>query len=79
MTSEPNDPDLSEGDLNSSSNRRLWQEGHLDEATTDELARDAQFFLHQGLSTPCLNEIVGCEGSELIDRQRPGIPGFPWQ
>ncbi len=57
----------SEGDLNLSDRRRTWQEGHLDETARALLEEDARWFLHQALSTPCLNAVQGCSGSRLVD------------
>ena len=59
----------SEGDVNLSSARESWQRAHLDEETRTLLAEDARYFLHQSLSSPCLNALSGCEGSFLIDLQ----------
>jgi 4-aminobutyrate aminotransferase len=59
----------SEGDVNLTSARTAWQSAHLDEATRAMLAEDARYFLHQSLSSPCLNALSGCEGSFLIDLQ----------
>ncbi len=59
----------SEGDVNASSHRQAWAERHLDPATRELLAADARVFLHQALSTPCLNAVAACEGSYLIDLQ----------
>jgi len=39
----------------------------LPEATRDLLSEDEEWFLHQSLSTPCLNALQGSEGAELID------------
>lgn len=60
------DIDLSEGDSNLSENRQTWLQT-LDPATRELLDRDARCFLHQSLSTPCINALAGCEGSRLID------------
>ena len=57
----------SEGDLNLSPNRRAWAAENIDEETRHWLEEDAKYFLHQSLSTPCLNVMAGCEGSEIID------------
>ncbi|MBT9332339.1 (R)-1-hydroxy-2-aminoethylphosphonate ammonia-lyase [Paracidobacterium acidisoli] len=59
----------SEGDVNSSVAREAWQREHLDEETQELLAEDARYFLHQSLSSPCLNALSACEGSFLIDVQ----------
>ena len=59
--------DNTEGDFNSTPLRHMWQDQNIDLSVRETLARDDQFFLHQSLSTPCLTEIVKCEGSYLID------------
>jgi 4-aminobutyrate aminotransferase len=48
----------------------------LDEETQHCLERDARVFLHQSLSTPCLNVLTGCEGIYLIDVQGHRIMDF---
>jgi len=63
----PNAPAQSEGDVNLSSRRRRWQAGHLDDATRNLLARDSDAFLHQSVSTPCLNAIRKAEGIWIED------------
>jgi 4-aminobutyrate aminotransferase len=66
-------PDLaglhSEGDLNLSPHRVAWSAAHLDDVTRHWLAEDAQYFLRQSLSTPCLNVLKACRGSHLEDLQ----------
>lgn len=57
--------DLSEGDVNFSPGRLGWLRDHLDEQTKDWLAADARYFLHQSLSTPCLDVLTECRGSVL--------------
>jgi len=57
----------SEGDLNISPLRREWAASHVGEAAKALLDRDANVFLHQSLSTPCLNALKSCRGSELED------------
>ena len=59
----------SEGDVNHSPLRERWQSEHLDTETRALLEEDARYFLHQSLSTPCLNVLARCEGSHLIDAQ----------
>jgi 4-aminobutyrate aminotransferase len=61
--------DLSEGDSNLSPARRNWQERQIDTETRRWLAADAQYFMRQSLSTPCLNVLTDCGGSRIIDRQ----------
>lgn len=67
MKSREPHADRSEGDINLSPRRQVWQGQHLDPAARDLLAADAGVYLHQSLSTPCLNAIQGAEGSYLID------------
>lgn len=57
----------SEGDLNLSPRRQAWAAEYIDAETQALLDEDADVFLHQSLSTPCLNVLEGCEGSYLID------------
>jgi 4-aminobutyrate aminotransferase len=59
----------SEGDVNRSAAREAWQSEHLDQETRDLLAEDERYFLHQSLSSPCLNALSACDGSFLIDMQ----------
>ncbi|MEZ4607777.1 MAG: aspartate aminotransferase family protein [Deinococcales bacterium] len=56
-----------EGDVNLSDLRRAWQREHLHEETFALLERDAGVFLHQALSTPCLNALKSSEGIYLTD------------
>ncbi len=58
-----------EGDLNLSPHRQAWLAHDLDDATRDLLDDDARYFLHQSLSTPCLNVIERCEGIYFEDAQ----------
>jgi len=57
--------DASEGDVNTSTLRSAWRAG-LDQETHALLDRDADIFLHQALSTPCLDALSGAEGPWLI-------------
>jgi 4-aminobutyrate aminotransferase len=66
---EKMDVPQSEGDVNFSPLRASWQREHLNDETRALLEEDARYFLHQSLSTPCLNVLNGCEGSFLIDTQ----------
>ncbi len=59
----------SEGDLNISSRRTAWQADALDDETRALLEEDARYFLHQSLSTPCLNALQACDGIYLEDMQ----------
>lgn len=60
-------PTHSESDVNLSSRRRQWQAAHLDTATRALLDRDSRAFLHQSVSTPCLNGIRKAEGIWIED------------
>jgi len=59
----------SEGDINISPLRERWQAESIDDATRSLLADDARYFLHQSLSTPCLNGMQACEGIWIEDLQ----------
>ncbi len=56
-----------EGDINISPNRQTWQAGHLSAETKRMLAEDAECFLHQSMSTPCLNAMKGASGAWIED------------
>ena len=60
-------PSQSEGDINGTPRRSAWQAEHLDDATRALLARDSAVFLHQSVSTPCLNGIAKAEGIFIED------------
>jgi 4-aminobutyrate aminotransferase len=60
---------LAEGDSNLMPARRRWQATHVDDETEALLDEDARVFLHQSLSTPCLNAIVEAEGAWITDVQ----------
>ncbi len=59
--------DRSEGDVNLGERRTVWQAQHIDAATRALLDEDARWFLHQSMSTPCLNALNGAQGSWLTD------------
>ncbi len=59
----------SEGDLNLSAHRQAWTREHIDAETQHWLDEDAKYFLHQSLSTPCLNVLAGCQGAGIEDLQ----------
>jgi 4-aminobutyrate aminotransferase len=60
-------PSQSEGDINLSPRRKAWQDSTLDPATRTLLGRDSAAFLHQSVSTPCLNGIAKAEGIWIED------------
>lgn len=63
----PPAPDRSEGDLNLGPARADWTARHIDAVTEALLDEDARLFLHQALSTPCLDVIEHAEGIWLTD------------
>ena len=56
-----------EGDLNLSSRRRAWSAEHIGSEARELLDQDARHFLHQSLSTPCLNVLRHVEGAWIED------------
>jgi (R)-1-hydroxy-2-aminoethylphosphonate ammonia-lyase len=66
----------SEGDINLSENRKDWQDDNLDSRTREILEEDSKYFLHQSLSTPCLNALEHCQGIHLTDFQGRSIMDF---
>jgi len=58
----------SEGDINLGEERKKWY-GKLDESTMEILREDEKYFMHQTLSTPCLNVVTRAEGSYIYDHQ----------
>ncbi len=71
----PDDPAPSEGDVNRSAFRAAWRAG-LSPDTTAVLDDDERLFLHQSLSTPCLDVIERAEGATLIDVEGRRILDF---
>ena len=57
----------SESDTNDTPRRAAWQARTQDAATQALVARDARHFLHQSVSTPCLNAIARAEGIWIED------------
>lgn len=58
-----------EGDVNTADARRQWTANRINLDTAALLQADADCFLHQSLSSPCLNALAGAEGSWLIDTE----------
>ncbi|NAW87110.1 aspartate aminotransferase family protein [Photobacterium halotolerans] len=56
-----------EGDTNTSSARVRWIESLSDRQTQTLLEEDSQYFLHQAMSTPCLDVLESAEGIYLTD------------
>ena len=56
-----------EGESNTSGARKQWQAGGIGTASAPLLARDADAFLHQSLSSPCVSTIAKAEGIWIED------------
>ena len=71
MSAGQSKPEISpsEGDVNLSPRRREWQRSAIDAETAHWLEEDARYFLHQALSTPCLDVLARCSGAYLEDLQ----------
>lgn len=67
---------LSEGDVNLSPRRQEWARRHIGPGTRRLLEEDAAVFLHQSLSTPCLNALRSCSGACLEDMEGRRILDF---
>jgi 4-aminobutyrate aminotransferase len=66
----PGAPPLqSEGESNLSDRRRAWSARNIDGQTRAILDEDARYFLHQSVSTPCLNAVARAEGIWIEDIQ----------
>lgn len=59
--------DASEGDLNISASRERFVSGLDSRRTRELLSRDSRAFLHQSLSTPCMNALETADGVEIVD------------
>lgn len=57
---------IMEGDVNYSHARADWY-ALLDAETVDWINKDSNVFIHQSLSTPCLDVIESCEGIYITD------------
>lgn len=73
---DPNGIQCGEGDTNASPRRHQFVAEHLDAGTRQTIDRDAQYFLHQSMSTPCLNALTSAQGSYLVDSQGRQILDF---
>src|SRR5512132_123694 len=56
-----------EGDVNVSPARAEWSRRHIGVEARRWLDEDARYFLHQALSTPCLNVLARADGIYLED------------
>ncbi|MHC0518894.1 aspartate aminotransferase family protein [Vibrio harveyi] len=57
----------SEGDVNTTPARQGWNASMDDELTQALLKRDSEVFLHQAMSTPCLDTLEAAEGIYIQD------------
>ncbi|MDC5806055.1 aspartate aminotransferase family protein [Vibrio europaeus] len=57
----------SEGDVNTTPARQAWNASMNDERTQALLKRDSDVFLHQAMSTPCLDTLEAAEGVYIQD------------
>jgi len=67
MNENKNLPDKYEGDINLSDKRKEWADKNINAETKKLIEEDAALFLHQSLSTPCLNALESCRGSHITD------------
>jgi 4-aminobutyrate aminotransferase len=59
-----------EGDVNLSEERLIWKKRNIiDEETQQLLAADERVFLHQAMSTPCLDVLGTCDGASIENIQ----------
>jgi 4-aminobutyrate aminotransferase len=63
---------LSEGESNLSAQRAAWLDGHVSAESRRWLEADAGVFLHQSLSTPCMDVLKAADGAafENLDGRR---------
>jgi len=65
--SRPPRPAPSEGEINISVRREAWQERNLGAANRGICERDAEAFVHQSVSSPCLTTVKRAEGIWIED------------
>jgi 4-aminobutyrate aminotransferase len=58
---------LTEGDVNKSESRIKWYKTIRSKTAINWLNRDEEIFIHQALSTPCLQILDSCEGIYIYD------------
>ncbi|MFT7336368.1 MAG: 4-aminobutyrate aminotransferase, partial [Porticoccaceae bacterium] len=56
---------VTEGDINLTEARIDWLATAVDEKTKRLLDKDARYFFHQALSTPCLDVLSDCNGASI--------------
>ena len=57
-----------EGDINLSFERLEWM-SELSDSTKDILGEDQKYFIHQSMSTPCMNVMKSCNGIYITDNE----------
>ena len=62
-------PLQSEGEINTSQRREQWARRNHGDKMREQLDADAQSFLHQSVSTPCMSVIAKAEGAWIEDVQ----------
>jgi len=72
----PKNHDTTEGDVNLGNCRTAWQAANIGPETRRLLDEDARWFLHQSMSTPCLNALSGASGAWLTDTEGRRILDF---
>lgn len=66
----------SEGDINTTAAREKWHASIKNKATQTLLQRDAKVFVHQAMSTPCLDALDAAEGIFLQNSAGKKIMDF---
>ena len=56
---------ITEGDINLTELRADWLDSAVDQKTKALLDKDARYFLHQALSTPCLDVLSSCSDASI--------------
>lgn len=65
-----------EGDINLTPERSKWQEKFLSQDTINVLEEDSDVFIHQALSSPCLDCVTGVDGIYLYTKDGRKIMDF---
>ncbi len=60
-----NSESVVEGDVNLAPARKEWLQNEVSTETKELLEKDAKYFMHQSMSTPCLEVLKNCEGSYI--------------
>lgn len=73
---EPQDWQLDEGDVNLGEARAAYRRTSVGSTSSRWIDEDAEHFLHQSLSTPCLDTVVAAQGAYLITAEGRRILDF---